>query len=88
MYRLTIYTLLFILAYVYGDDYCNIPIVLRVAIRQNHWNRVGEGEGERVWELCDSMVSVHIIINILVHNDIMIHNTNILYHYIYISQNV
>ena len=36
--------------------------------RQDHWNRVGEGEGERerVSELCD-MVSVNIIINILVH---------------------
>ena len=27
--------------------------------RQDHWNRVGEGEGRRwVWELCD-MVSVN-----------------------------
>ena len=34
--------------------------------RQDHWNRVGEGEGERDWELCD-MVSVNIIINILAH---------------------
>ena len=34
--------------------------------RQDHWNRVGEGEWERVLELCD-MVSVNIIINILVH---------------------
>ena len=34
--------------------------------RQDHWNKVGEREGERVWELCD-MVSVNIIINILVH---------------------
>ena len=36
--------------------------------RQDHWNKVGEGEGEgeRVWELCD-MDSVNIIINILVH---------------------
>ena len=35
--------------------------------RQDHWNKVGEGEGEvdRVRELCD-MVSVNIIINILV----------------------
>ena len=28
--------------------------------RQDHWNKVGEGEGEPVWELCD-MVSVNII---------------------------
>ena len=36
--------------------------------RQDHLNRVGEGEGEekRVWEMYD-MVSVNIIINILVH---------------------
>ena len=36
--------------------------------RQDHWNKVGEEEGEvdRVRELCD-MVSVNIIINILVH---------------------
>ena len=38
--------------------------------RQDHWNKVREGEGEgeveRVRELCD-MVSVNIIINILVH---------------------
>ena len=36
--------------------------------RQDHWNKVGEGEWEvdRVRELCD-MVSVNIIINILVH---------------------
>ena len=36
--------------------------------RQDHWNKVGEGEGkvDRVKELCD-MVSVKIIINILVH---------------------
>ena len=36
--------------------------------RQDHWNKVGEGEREvdRVRELCD-MVSVNIIINILVH---------------------
>ena len=38
--------------------------------RQDHWNKVveweGEGEVERVRELCD-MVSVNIIINILVH---------------------
>ena len=34
--------------------------------RQDHWNKVGEGGGERVWELC-GMVSVNIIINILVH---------------------
>ena len=40
--------------------------------RQDHWHRVGEGEGERVWELCD-MVSVNIIINILVH--INVHDT-------------
>ena len=35
--------------------------------RQDHWNKVGEGEGgvDRVRELCD-MVSVNIIINILV----------------------
>ena len=35
--------------------------------RQDHWNKVGEGEAEvdRVRELCD-MVSVNIIINILV----------------------
>ena len=33
---------------------------------QDHWNRMGEGEGERVPELCD-MVSVNMIINILVH---------------------
>ena len=32
--------------------------------RQDHRNRVGEGE--RVWELCD-MVSVNLINNILVH---------------------
>ena len=26
--------------------------------RQDHWNRVGkgEGEGERVWELCDMVI--------------------------------
>ena len=40
--------------------------------RQDHWTRVGEGEGKRVWELCD-MVSVDIIINILVH--INVHDT-------------
>ena len=44
--------------------------------RQDHWNKVGEGEGEmeveRVRELCD-MVSVNIIINILVH--INLHDT-------------
>ena len=36
--------------------------------RQNHRNKVGEGEGEVDWvrELCD-MVSVNIIINTLVH---------------------
>ena len=34
--------------------------------RQDHWNRVGEGEGERVLELCD-IVSINIIINILLH---------------------
>ena len=34
--------------------------------RQDHWNKVGEGEVERVRELCD-MVSVNIIINILEH---------------------
>ena len=35
--------------------------------RQDHWNKVGEGEREvdRVRELCDK-VSVNIIINILV----------------------
>ena len=33
--------------------------------RQDHWNKVGEGEVDRVRELCD-MVSVKIIINILV----------------------
>ena len=60
--------------------------------RQDHWNKVGEGEGgggvERVRELCD-MVSVNIIINILVHNNMyMIYKTNNLYHYIYMSQNV
>ena len=46
--------------------------------RQDHWNKVGEGEGEveRVRELCD-MVSVNIIINILVHNNMyMIYKTN------------
>ena len=32
---------------------------------QDHWNRVREGEGVRVWELCD-MVCVNININILV----------------------
>ena len=30
--------------------------------RQDHWNKVGEGEVDRVRELCD-MVSVNIIIN-------------------------
>ena len=40
--------------------------------RQDHWNRVGDGEGERVWKLCD-MVSVNIVINILVH--INVHDT-------------
>ena len=40
--------------------------------RQDHWNRVGEGKGERVWELYD-MVSVNIIINIRVH--INVHDT-------------
>ena len=34
--------------------------------RQDHWNRVREGEGDRVWELCD-MVSINKIINIFVH---------------------
>ena len=34
--------------------------------RQDHWNRVGEGEGEPVRELYD-MVSVNLITNILVH---------------------
>ena len=29
---------------------------------QDHWNKVGEGEVERVWELC-GMVSVNIITN-------------------------
>ena len=38
--------------------------------RQDHWNRVGEGEQEGEWvlELCD-MVSVNIIINI----DLLVH---------------
>ena len=40
--------------------------------QQDHWNIVGEGEGEWAWELCD-MVSVNIIINILVH--INVHDT-------------
>ena len=38
--------------------------------RQDHRNRVGEGE--RVWEFCD-MASVYISINILVH--INVHDT-------------
>ena len=44
--------------------------------RQDHWNRVGEGEAERVREFCD-MVSVNIIINILVH--INLHDTQYKY---------
>ena len=57
--------------------------------RQDHWNRVAEGEGEgeregeRVWELCD-MVSINIIINILMY---MIDNTNNLYYYNNFSKN-
>ena len=43
--------------------------------RQDHWNKVGKGEGEveRVRELCD-MVSVNIIINILVLVHINVHD--------------
>ena len=54
--------------------------------RQDHRNRVGEGEEERILELCD-MVSVNLIINILYILMYMIYNTDNLYHYIYISQN-
>ena len=48
--------------------------------RQDHWNRVGEGEGEWVWELCD-MVSVNIIINILGHINVQrnVHDTQYKY---------
>ena len=43
--------------------------------RQDHWNKVGEGEGEveRVRELCN-MVSVNIIINIHVLVHINVHD--------------
>ena len=48
-----------------------IVLCLHINARQDHWNKVGEGEGEveRVRELCD-MVSVNIIINILVHTNV------------------
>ena len=58
--------------------------------RQDHWNRVDEGEGEWVWELCD-MVSVNIIINILVHINVQrnVHYTQYKYSislYLYFSK--
>ena len=41
--------------------------------RQDHWNRVGEGEGQRVWELCD-MINVNIIICINILVNIKVHD--------------
>ena len=52
--------------------------------RQDHWKRMRYGEREMGMR---DIVSVNIIINILYILMYMVHNTNNLYHYIYISQN-